>query len=147
MKKEIAKKWVKALRSKKYRQARGVLKVKNRTGRTSHCCLGVLCELYQAEQKKTGKPALPTQNVNAAEIAPTIDFPATSRICEFDLMALTLPAKVRRWAGMICDAGSFRGDFMLAHRNSNYVSLSEMNDAGCKFSTIADVIEEHTALL
>jgi len=40
MKKNVAKKWVKALRSGKYKQSREMLK--NSGG---YCCLGVLCEI------------------------------------------------------------------------------------------------------
>lgn len=40
MKKDIAMKWVEALRSGKYKQTRGTLK--NNEG---FCCLGVLCEI------------------------------------------------------------------------------------------------------
>lgn len=36
--------WVKALRSGKYRQARGVLRTSDAEGQT-FCCLGVLCEV------------------------------------------------------------------------------------------------------
>lgn len=44
MKKEWAKKWVKALRSGKYKRGTGQLKKGDK-----YCCLGVLCEI-------TGKP-------------------------------------------------------------------------------------------
>jgi hypothetical protein len=44
MNKDVAKKWVDALRSGEYRQARAVL----RDG-DSFCCLGVLCDLYRLE--------------------------------------------------------------------------------------------------
>ena len=40
MKKSYAMKWIKALRSGKYKQARGYLKTD-----VGHCCLGVLCTL------------------------------------------------------------------------------------------------------
>lgn len=43
MKKEIADKWVEALRSGKYKQTReGVLRTKDKK---EYCCLGVLCKL------------------------------------------------------------------------------------------------------
>lgn len=38
------KKWLKALRSGKYRQTRGKLK-----GKVGHCCLGVACEIAKKE--------------------------------------------------------------------------------------------------
>lgn len=48
MKKEIKKKWVKALRSGKYKQAKGTLN----DGEGGFCCLGVLCDIYGKEKKK-----------------------------------------------------------------------------------------------
>ena len=45
MKKDVAKKWIKALRSGEYLQASGFLQVDNR-----YCCLGVLCKLGEKEQ-------------------------------------------------------------------------------------------------
>jgi hypothetical protein len=51
MNKTIMKKWVKALRSGKYRKTTGVLcKVAN-NGNKSYCCLGVLTDLYNKEHK------------------------------------------------------------------------------------------------
>lgn len=49
MKKEIADKWVSALRSGKYRQSKNVLKRRNKIGDDSYCCLGVLCEVTGQE--------------------------------------------------------------------------------------------------
>lgn len=43
MKKEIADKWVAALRSGKYKQGEGFL----RKGENEFCCLGVLCDINQ----------------------------------------------------------------------------------------------------
>ena len=45
MKPEIKKRWLEALRSGKYTQARGYMKQDG-----SHCCLGVLSDLYAKEQ-------------------------------------------------------------------------------------------------
>jgi hypothetical protein len=46
MKEAIAKRWVRALRSGEYRQARRVLWRKGRGESDSFCCLGVLTDLY-----------------------------------------------------------------------------------------------------
>jgi uncharacterized protein YqkB len=46
--KKVKDKWVKALRSGKYRQGSESLKVEphsSKSGRTEYCCLGVACEL------------------------------------------------------------------------------------------------------
>ena len=45
MKKNIANKWIKALRSGKYKQGTGSLKTKE----GKYCCLGVLCEITKKE--------------------------------------------------------------------------------------------------
>lgn len=42
---EIKAKWVEALRSGKYTQARGTLKKEVEGSGVSYCCLGVLCEV------------------------------------------------------------------------------------------------------
>lgn len=47
MKKEIADKWVEALRSGEYNQGRGYLRVEN-----EYCCLGVLCEILDVPKVK-----------------------------------------------------------------------------------------------
>lgn len=143
MKKEIAKKWVRALRSKKYRQAKGVLKTKTKSGAVSHCCLGVLCELYQQERKKAKKPLLETDDFSARDA--DMDLPKTNRVFEFAGDATVLPPSVLRWAGLEDDTGCFRRDFSLEYRDKNYVSLAELNDAGCRFSAIADIIEEYVS--
>lgn len=49
MKKSIATKWVKALRSGKYKKTTHILKDNN-----GYCCLGVLCEVVGKSFKKTG---------------------------------------------------------------------------------------------
>jgi hypothetical protein len=47
MRLDIAKKWVEALRSGKYKRATHRL----RANEDSFCCLGVLCDLYAEEQE------------------------------------------------------------------------------------------------
>ena len=47
---KIKTKWLKALRSGKYQQAEGTLKVVDANGK-SYCCLGVLCDLYCKTKK------------------------------------------------------------------------------------------------
>jgi hypothetical protein len=60
VKKTIMQKWVKALRSGKYKQAQELLrKVDRETGEVvGHCCLGVLCDLYRKEKRKGWSPRL-----------------------------------------------------------------------------------------
>lgn len=49
MNKKIAKKWVRALRSGKYKKTKGTLCRVSNNGNKSYCCLGVLTELYNKE--------------------------------------------------------------------------------------------------
>ena len=46
MEQEYKQPWVKALRSSKYEQGKGLLKRNNK-----YCCLGVLCEINKLEEK------------------------------------------------------------------------------------------------
>jgi len=48
VKKSIADKWIKALRSGKYKQTKGKLK-----GKVGYCCLGVLCEISGKDEFKS----------------------------------------------------------------------------------------------
>lgn len=45
MRKRDKDRWVKALRSGKYKQGKSYLARESETGEWQHCCLGVLCEL------------------------------------------------------------------------------------------------------
>lgn len=146
MKKDIAKKWVRALRSKKYRQAKGVLKTKTKAGSVSHCCLGVLCELYQQERKKAKKPLLDIDDYPARDGSSGL--PKTNRVFEFagrDAIRCdsVLPNCVVSWAGMHNAAGGCRREFILKRGEKTFENLAEMNDGGCRFSTIADTIEKY----
>ncbi len=42
MNEKVKKKWLKGLRSDKYKQGKNALKTKNRLGNEKYCCLGVL---------------------------------------------------------------------------------------------------------
>jgi hypothetical protein len=52
MNKKIMKKWVKDLRSGKYRKTTGTLCKVAKNGNKSWCCLGVLTDLYNKEHKE-----------------------------------------------------------------------------------------------
>ncbi len=45
MKAEVKKKWIEALRSRKFKQTKGVLKTELSSDKFGHCCLGVLHEI------------------------------------------------------------------------------------------------------
>lgn len=131
MRKEIAKKWIKALRSGKYKQGQDYLKQYNSKGEPRHCCLGVLCELYNNTMKKNHKKTLYTKDIDHHDIKVTL----------FDTYDGVLPTVVKKWAGM----SDVVGNFSVIEKDGSFkdYSLTEMNDAGKKFGTIADMIEKN----
>lgn len=156
MKKLVAEKWVKALRSKKYKQGRNALKMKNNsTGMTRHCCLGVLCELYQQERR--AQQAKPLRTATAPSHEVDADLPKGRTVYAFadslkaneePCCAFELPKAVASWAGMQSSrgggsfmSGAVSGDIVLFNGES-YFDLASLNDAGCSFAEIADIIED-----
>lgn len=149
MKKDIAKKWVKALRSGKYKQGKHALKTETKHG-TQHCCLGVLCELYQQDRKR--KQTLPltirTFTTTEAEKSTIGRLPSNvKKIFAFgrDEFTTVVPPSVQKWAGLADSAGEFReGKTSLPKLSAGAKvcdSLAELNDAGASFKRIADIIE------
>lgn len=132
MKQNIMKKWVKALRSGKYKQGTGTLKQYNRKGQVKYCCLGVLCELYNQEMKKKKKKTLPetTEDYNS-------HFVDWSKCTAFGDTAFDLPEEVMKWSGVETSTG-YLGCVLVP-----LPSLSSLNDAGKKFKTIANIIEKN----
>ena len=132
MKKEVAKKWVKALRSGKYKQGKGYLKQFNSKNEPRHCCLGVLCELYNDEMKKKYKKTLSTKIRNKNSGTDCV---------VFNNKEGGLPKVVMKWADIYDPIGRFEVE------NPDYVAdiycLADLNDGGKKFSTIASIIEKN----
>ena len=128
MKADIAKKWIKALRSGKFKQAKHKLKRVDSRGGESHCCLGVLCELYQQAHKRKLRER--TRGI----------------VSEFAGKDATLPPSVMRWAGMRTDLGE------IAHHPCPdnafaLLTLAKLNDTGSSFKQIAKVIEKNAEAL
>jgi hypothetical protein len=127
MKPEIAAKWVDALRSGKYGQAAGRL----RAGASGFCCLGVLCDLYSEEHASFGGKACWADD--------------DTFLGKQD----HLPKDVSEWAGMHSANGTLLcgyvdvevGDVEPCHVTAD--NLADMNDEGCEFKHIADVISSH----
>jgi hypothetical protein len=130
MKNNIMKKWVKALRSGKFKQGVGTLKQFNNKEQAQHCCLGVLCELYNEEMKKNHKKTIPVKTVKGS-------YDYSFGFVRFGNSTDMLPEKVRKWAGMKSDNGKF------ADGNGFNDNLTYVNDCGRKFKTIADIIEKN----
>lgn len=124
MKKDIAQKWVEALRSGKYRQGAGVLRQESAKG-DLFCCLGVLCEL--AVQEGAILRAKSFENGDYA----------------YDGSRWNLPESVKAWANMKSSEGFCPGlekDLSLLPPNG---SLADANDRGVDFDALADVIEKN----
>lgn len=125
MNKRIATKWVAALRSGDYVQARGRLRAPAEDG-FAHCCLGVLCDLYKDE---TGKLEWHKSDGHS--------FFAVSPTGRCDG---SLPSAVVKWAKMRSHLGeheSIHEDVEICH------SLAELNDHGWSFEQISTFIENH----
>jgi hypothetical protein len=132
MKKDIAKKWVKALRSGKYKQGKSFLKQFNNKGQPKHCCLGVLCELYNDTMKKNHKKTISVKCRDDSHL----DYGYVTFANKDD----SLPAVVRKWAGIKSEMGTFSYTERIFKRTK---CLADLNDTGKKFSTIADIIEKN----
>jgi hypothetical protein len=125
MKKTIAEKWVKALRSGKYKQGQEVLHHKE-NDKNTYCCLGVLCDLYQQDRRSKKKKMLDVDNEYC-----TVTYDGADTL---------LPDVVREWAGMKTENGSW-DDTNDTNANANLVYL---NDEDRKtFKSLANVIEKN----
>jgi hypothetical protein len=112
---ENVKKWVKALRSGDYRQAKEALHVSG----AGFCCLGVACDLYMKENpewkwQKGGRCMFFSDGVESVQG--------------------TLPQDVQEWLDLRSDDGTYMD-------GTRFISLAEMNDNGATFDEIADIIE------
>jgi hypothetical protein len=110
------KKWVRALRSGKYKQGRGALNKNNK----NFCCLGVVCEVAIKNKVKLKK----TKNWSESKKSFTV---------HYDNEGGVLPIKVARWLGID------ELNPLLKHQPA-----SELNDqTKASFKQIADLVEEY----
>lgn len=128
MNQEIKQKWLEALRSGEYKQGQSALRENDR-----FCCLGVLCNLHAEAH-----PEFAAKQKNSSE---------------YDGQLGHLPVSVQKWSGLTSSDGHieelpFRvrasaatGDEREVFRRGSFTSLTSMNDEGCNFRQIADVIE------
>ena len=130
--KEVMKKWVKALRSGKFKQGTGTLKQFNSKGQAQHCCLGVLCELYNDAMRKSKKKTLREKFIDNNS-----DF--SHGYCRFGNKVDDLPNDVMKWAGIDNSMGAFTTDNPIYDQ----YNLADLNDTGRKFKTIANIIEKN----
>ena len=114
----IKRQWLRALRGNEYKQGRDTLRYTDSEGETTHCCLGVLCEIVAKN------PTVPADVRLAAK-------ESLGKIGE-------LPSEVCYLLGTSPNPSTgikdhTQGDITL--------TLAEMNDNGFTFAQIADVIE------
>lgn len=149
---EIKAKWINALRSGDYAQARSALaRLDNRAGTESYCCLGVVCEIGVADG------VLVSQNASMTRQYTTTDDADWARY-----ESAVLPSGALPWLGlddqnpefrigssedMEALTDSFEGSINPStafHKKDGYwwSSLASLNDAGATFNDIATVIEE-----
>lgn len=117
MKKKIADKWVAALRSGQYQQARGLLRDDD-----GYCCLGVLCDISEKGEWR-----------NRRHDDISWDFISDGIQVENSV----LPYDVQLWAGIQQREGRFTGP------NDQNWCLAAMNDEGRSFEEIATIIEKY----
>lgn len=124
MKKRIAMKWIKALRSGEYAQARGFLVNVDSHGNESFCCLGVLCNL--ATEAGYGQ------------------WQGTSFVDDLsEGNDAILPNGVVKWAGMKDPTGELPIACKTSSLTKNAKYLTVLNDKGATHSEIADLIETY----
>jgi len=125
MNKKIATRWVKALRSGKYKQGTDYL-CKTEDGHTKHCCLGVLTDMYQQECKRNKKKALSVKIISGSHPSYTV--------FTYNKEDKVLPVAVKKWAGMKNRSGRIE---------TENECLAFMNDEGDSFKKIANFIEKN----
>lgn len=117
MRKEIAEKWVAALRSGEYEQTAGYLQTEY-----GHCCLGVLCDLHMRETGH-GEWRPPGSGYSLYKKSHRyLDNLGRDGEC-------IPPPGVREWADIEEDPCVLAG------------SLVDLNDNGFSFAELADLIE------
>ena len=119
MKESVAKKWIATLTSGKYKQTSGQLAkfYKDGTPR-AYCCLGVLCEVYNKEQKD------PNEKVSNEELNDS--FP---------------PSRVIEWAGANNRCFNYQG------KKATRSLANDNDEAHRRFPTIVKIIEREWKVL
>lgn len=121
MNKSVAMKWVKALRSGKYKQATQQLRTSS-----GYCCLGVLCDIAPKTIKLSHE---------------FMDEDADSRVISGD--TLESQPDVQDWAGLEGPCGNFPPDIKPKGVNVEVDTLADLNDRGWSFRRIATFIEKN----
>ena len=151
MNKKVAKLWIDALRSKKYRKTTGALKVV-KDGKSKFSALGVLCDLYNKSHAKRLKE-VPSEDLEAIRRGwrlVCIEGHWDNGVRKGLSNRPAMPEKVRKWAGI----KSERCEFNLNEESAKLIrfplmylphSIPRANDmeVGMDFKKIARIIEIH----
>ncbi len=116
------KEWIKALRSKEYKQGEQFLCPISYDGRRSYCCLGVACKINGLSERVLKQVPLYDQ-----------------KVVTFSGQEANLPKKMVKSLGLRDHCGSFCGPYIVD--DHEYDELTGMNDDGVSFCDIADFIE------
>jgi hypothetical protein len=124
---ENAKKWIKALRSGDYEQAKSYLhrRADHENPVDRFCCLGVACDLAVKDGVDIKKETWGSNNY---------------AVVGYDGAQGTLPYKVIDWLGFSVKAD---GSGVI----NDDLTLASENDQGVSFDGIADLIEDHANIL
>lgn len=118
-------KWIKALRSGKYKQTEGSLGEETEDNGNSYCCLGVACEI-------AGYKPLKIEN--------RFYYDKTTRDDEESL----LPQKAVKKYGFYNNEGGIKEEYLSISIDSvGTLSLAGLNDGGWTFDEIADLVERN----
>lgn len=131
MKADIKSRWTAELRSGRFEQGHGSLRLaESETGAgDTYCCLGVLCEL--AVEAGVIRPARQDSN----------------GLYQYDGQEGVLPASVADWAETEADEAGYRTEnphfYLGKGKELQLTSLADENDGGLPFGEIADLIDKH----
>lgn len=120
MNKEIKEKWLEALRSGEYKQARSTLRIYD-----NYCCLGVLCNIYHKETGNGEWKAL---------YEDVFRFYSPN-----DNERYTLTTDIINWAGLNENVNP-RNPIVKYKEQEEF--LATLNDNGISFDNLANIIEK-----
>jgi hypothetical protein len=124
-------KWIQALESGTYTQGEGCLTLISSEGESSHCCLGVACQLYQDEVGDLEVDKRSALDIQGNEIP-----------ISYDKQFYSLPPKVQKWLGLGTKDGTLQrgNDGDMGNLGVDVLSLAFLNDKGTPFIAIAAML-------
>ena len=123
---DIKVKWLEALRSGRFQQARHYLKITSPGQPAGYCCLGVLAEILGVPSTIHPEPPHSMWPHNIIAFGVNKD-------------TAVLPIEARAAAGVT--GGDWCLPYPVYYHGHNLDSLAELNDNGMPFNEIADIIE------